>query len=510
MLQEISYYIAVDLGASSGRVLLSWYDSSIQLREVRRFENFLQHQFGHLSWDIEHLFAEIKNGLKQAHELLSQDITLPKGQIKSVAIDSWAVDYLLLDRDKHTLGPAISYRDSRTQGIAEALEKTLKISELYQITGIQKQSFNTIYQLLSERYEQPSRFEDAAHLLLIPDYLNWLLTGKIATEYTNATTTALVDARTRNWDFDLIDKLGLPRHIFSEIFEPGNILGNFSPEIAAELGFSAKVINCASHDTASAFAAAPIKSEHELIISSGTWSLVGLERMQPSCSERSCSLNFTNEGGYHKTYRFLKNIMGLWMNQSIRRELNGQSYIHADEGVNLLSKAYLSKLFSDYAADKIYSFPDLIEAAQSYTGDVCIIDVNDNRFLQPKSMIEEVLLACKDLGKNQPTSIAQLMQTVYMSLATSYKKTLVELERLFAIQISSIRIVGGGSQDAYLNQITANLCQLPVYAGPIEATGLGNIAVQMIALDEFSNSKQVRSVISQSNNILVYKPSFES
>ena len=305
-------YLAVDIGASSGRHILGWVEEGrLCLEEIYRFENTLVRKNGRLCWDMERLAGEVLRGLERCREL---------GKIPStMGIDTWAVDYVLLDERGQPLGDTVAYRDSRTQGMDKLVEQRVPFQELYRRTGIQKQDFNTIYQLMAVKTQEPGLLEKAQRLLMVPEYLTYRLTGKMENEYTNATTTGLVNARTKTWDGELLDTLGYPRRLFGEPRLPGYSVGGFTPEVRARVGFDCQVLFPATHDTGSAFLAVPAK-ENGVYLSSGTWSLLGTELPEPITTPESLARNFTNEGGYQYRFRYLKNIMGLWMLQSIRRE----------------------------------------------------------------------------------------------------------------------------------------------------------------------------------------------
>ena len=312
--------LAVDIGASSGRHIVGTVqDGRIVLQEIYRFENGVRRKDGHLCWDIDTLAREVVNGLRAAHDAGFAPAT--------IGIDTWAVDFVLLDEAGQRIGDAVAYRDERTEGIREALEKEygLTFAEHYARTGIQYQPFNTVYQLMALKKEHPEQLAAAKTFLMVPDYLNYLLCGVAANEYTNASTTALVGADSKDWDDALLQRLGLPRGIFQPIKTAGTVLGHLTPAVQAEVGFDAEVILPATHDTGSAFLAVPARDEFAAYLSSGTWSLLGVENPRAITNPESCAANFTNEGGYEYRYRYLKNIMGLWMIQSIRRELGEQT-----------------------------------------------------------------------------------------------------------------------------------------------------------------------------------------
>lgn len=469
-------YLAVDIGASSGRHILGFVgDGRIELKEIYRFENRLVRKNGHLCWELDHLAEEVVNGLKICRQEGYTPVTM--------GIDTWAVDFVLLDRDGKRIGDPVAYRDERTDPIREELERdgTLTFGELYERTGIQYQKFNTIYQLLALKKEHPEQLMEADCFLMIPDYLGYLLTGVKANEYTNASTTALVSAQSRDWDRELMARLELPEEIFPPIRPAGSMLGGFTAKIREKVGFDCKVTLPATHDTGSAFLAVPARDEHAVYISSGTWSLLGVENEAAITSADSAAANFTNEGGYQYRYRYLKNIMGLWMIQSIRREIGEQTGMRP-------------------------SFPELIEAARASEAFVSEVDADDPRFLAPESMMEAVKDACREQGRPVPQTTGEVMRCVYLSLAADYKRAVRKLEQLTGKTYTSINIVGGGSQDMYLNQMTANAAGLPVFAGPTEGTALGNLMVQFIAAGEYENLQAARNAIRTSFEIKEVTP----
>ena len=475
-----SYYLAIDIGASSGRHILGHVeDGRLVLEEVHRFDNRQVHQNGHDCWDMDNLWKGIVDGLKACGAL---------GKIPAtVGIDTWAVDYVLLNRDGEQIGDAVAYRDSRTEGMDKVVEGIIPPAELYARTGIQKQIFNTIYQLTALKQEHPELLEQAESLLMIPDYFNYRLTGVKKQEYTNATSTNLVNAAEKCWDIGLIERLGLPAKLFGELSMPGTVVGNLSPEMQELVGFNTTVILPATHDTGSAFLAVPARDENAVYLSSGTWSLLGVENEAPITSEASRLQNFTNEGGAWYRFRYLKNIMGLWMIQSIRRELNGVSYVAGRE--------------SKYASGRTYSFPDLIEEAKGAADFPSIVDANDDSFLAPDSMIDAIKDRCERSGQPVPQTVGEIMQCVYRSLARCYKDAIAGLSQLTGRAYTSVNIVGGGCQDMYLNQMTANATGLTVYAGPVEGTAIGNLIVQMIATGEFNGLQAARDAIRNSFDI---------
>ena len=467
-------YLAIDIGASSGRHILGWLeDGNLMLKEIYRFDNSQVHRNGHDCWDLDALRANIINGIKACNEV---------GIIpQSIGIDTWGVDFVLLDENDQVIGDAVAYRDGRTAGMDSLVEQKVSAQYLYSCTGIQKASFNTIYQLEALLNEHPEQIEGAAWLLTVPDYLNYLLTGVKSNEYTIASTTNLVNAGTMQWDFDIINKLGLPERIFHPLSMPTTVLGDLTAEVAAQVGFNATVVLPACHDTGCAFLSVPAKDDNSVYISSGTWSLLGVENSEPITTEQSRLLNLTNEGGAFGRYRYLKNIMGLWMVQSIRRELNGVAYIKGKQ--------------ERTASQKQYSFTDLIEEAKGAEHFSSIVDVNSDCFLNPESMIEAIKAECARTAQPVPNTVGEIMQCVYKSLAECYKQAICDLQQLTGKCYTGINIVGGGCQDGYLNQTTAKVTGLEVHAGPIEATAIGNIVLQMITAKEIRDVTHAREII---------------
>ncbi len=462
------YYLAVDIGASSGRhMLASMVDGKMQLEEVYRFWNGMDNKNGTLCWDVDRLFTEIKNGLKKCKEL---------GKIPvSMGIDTWGVDYVLLDKDDKILGDTVGYRDSRTNGMDEKVYETISLNDLYARTGIQKAIFNTVYQLMAVKENNPEYLEQAESILMIPDYFHFLLTGVKKNEYTNATTGQLIDPKTNDWDYELIDMLGYNSKMFLPVSMPGTVVGNFTKEIQEEVGFDCTVILPATHDTGSAVLAVPSNDDNALYISSGTWSLMGIERKEADCSMASMKANFTNEGGYDHRYRFLKNIMGLWMIQNVKKELNDE-----------------------------YSFAELCDMA-SKESITSIVDCNDDCFLAPENMTEAVQKFCADTNQPVPHTPGEVSAVIYNSLAKCYGDTIAEIEAITGKHYDTIYVVGGGSNAVYLNQLTAKYTGRRVSAGPGEATAIGNIMVQMLADGTFESLPQARTCVGESFDVKYYE-----
>jgi rhamnulokinase len=456
------YYLAVDIGASSGRhILASMNNGKLCLEEIYRFENRMVIKNNHLCWDSTNLFDEILQGMKRCGEI---------GKIpESVGIDTWGVDFALLDENDELLGDTVAYRDARTTGMEEAVYQIIPALELYQRTGIQMQKFNTIYQLYAMRLQNDEALERAKSLLMLPEYFIFLLTGNKINEYTVATTSQLVNARAKTWDLDIIRRIGINPDMFGKIEMPGTVVGHLKPSIQKLVGFDCKLVLPAAHDTASAVLSVPATDDDYIFISSGTWSLIGVERFEPDCSAESLRHNFTNEGGFDFRFRYLKNIMGLWIIQSVRHELGSQ-----------------------------YSFDDLCDLAQQSSYFHTIIDVNDDCFLSPENMTEAIKTHCEKHGKKVPETTGELMACVYNSLAKSYADAVQEIEQLTGRVYTRLNIVGGGTKDVYLNQLAAKYTDKEVYVGPVEATSIGNLLAQMLKNGEFENLEQARTVVATS------------
>ncbi len=450
-----SYYLAVDIGASSGRHILGWIENGkLCIEEVYRFPNGTSCKNGHQCWDHEALFESIVAGMKKCAEI---------GKTPSyMGIDTWGVDFLLLDGKGEVIGDAVGYRDSRTEGIDKKVYEYIPEDELYARTGIQKQLYNTVYQLMALRQQAPEQLMRAERLLMMPDYLGYRLTGICHQEYTNATTAQLVNISTGEWDIELIRKLGYPERLFGKLSMAGETLGRLSPEIKERVGYDLTVIHPASHDTGSAVLAVPTNSDNIAYLSSGTWSLMGIERLVPDASMEARAHNFTNEGGYDRRYRYLKNIMGLWIIQSIRRELEGK-----------------------------YSFGELCDMAEGLGDTEYRINVNDSRFLAPKSMMDAIKEACN--APDMP--LADMLCCVYHSLAECYAETIREISEISGSSPEALHIIGGGSKDGYLNRLTAKALDIPVYTGPTEATAIGNLLCQMLGTGTFKTLSEARETV---------------
>ncbi|WP_055666196.1 rhamnulokinase [Desnuesiella massiliensis] len=464
----VKYYLAIDIGASNGRHMLGHLeDGKMILEEVHRFENGMKMKDEELCWDLERLFNEIKVGMKKCKKI---------GKIpESIGIDTWGVDFVLLDKDDKVLGNTVGYRDSRTKGIDGKVYSIISEEKLYERTGIQKQIFNTIYQLMAVKEKHSEQLKNAKSMLMIPDYLHFLLSGVKKTEYTNATTTQLVSPKTKKWDKELIELLGFPQEIFEDIVLPGTVLGSLTEEVQKKVGYDCQVVLPATHDTGSAVIAMPSNKDNSLYISSGTWSLMGIETTEADCSLKSREHNFTNEGGYNYRFRYLKNIMGLWMIQFAKKEFN-----------------------------TFYSFAEVCELASTETID-SIVDCNDDCFLAPESMINEIKWFCRKTNQREPVTDAEIASVIYNSLAVCYGNTIKEIEKMTRCSYDHIHVIGGGANAEYLNQLTAKYTGRKVFAGPTEATAIGNIMVQMMKNKEFTDLNDARNCVYKSFEIKEYE-----
>jgi rhamnulokinase/L-fuculokinase len=467
--------LAIDLGASSGRGIIGEFDGKkLSLRENHRFSNDPVMVNGSFLWDILRIFFEIKNSIRKC--ALSDD-----KDIKTIGIDTWGVDFGLLDKTGKLIENPHHYRDKRTDNINIEAYKRIPKDKLYNITGLQYLPFNTIFQLLALSMQRPHVFNNAETMLMIPDLLNYFLTGIKKTEYTIASTSALLDAKKRTWEKELFSHMGIPEKLFTEIVQPGNILGGLSKEVLDDVGnIKANVVNVASHDTGSAIAAVPAKSENFVYISSGTWSLMGIESKEPIINEKSALYDFTNEGGVNNTIRVLRNVAGLWLVQESKRQWER-------EGEKL-------------------TFDELNEMAKNNGPSKCFINVDAPEFAPPGNMPERIRDFCKNTNQYIPQTKGEIVRCILDSLALAYKRTLTQINELQGTKAQNINIVGGGTQNSLLCQLTADACGIPVYAGPIEATALGNIAVQMMSLREISSLCEAREIIANSFDVVCYEP----
>lgn len=455
---------AIDLGASSGRVaVVDWDGEQLGLREAWRFETPRRQdaETGYECWDLDAIERELRAGLGAAAGM---------SRLESMGVDGWGVDYVLLDRDQQRVGPAVSYRDPRTQGVMEQVLARLPREEIYRRTGIQFQPFNTLYQLAATAARQPEWLARARHLLLLPDYFHHRLGSELANEYTNASTTQLLGVAQHDWDEQLLGLAGITRELLSPPVEPGTLLGEAKLPGMSSL----QVIAPGSHDTASAVAAIPLSSS-ELFLISGTWSLMGVESERPFATELALRCNISNEGGVERRYRVLKNIAGLWLTQRIAQELGKRE-------------------------------SELLAAATDAPAWRTSIDPDDARFLNPPSMIGALHSFCVETGQEPPADAGALARCVLESLALCYRRTKQELESLLGRSLTRIRVGGGGGKNALLNQLTADACQVPVQVGPAESSLLGNGCVQLIGLGAFASLGDARAALRRSFDNIEVEP----
>ena len=470
-------FIAIDLGAESGRVIVG--DVS-EMEIVHRFPNKAVRIKDSIYWDILNIFTQVKRGLKIAFKKYPDKIV-------SIAIDAWGADYVLLDNDRDLLGNPYHYRDKRTDNIMEEVFKIIPQKEIFTETGIQFTQFNTIYQLYSFTKNKAKIYKAAQYFLTIPDLLNYWFTGVIKNEYSIATTTQLYNPIKKGWSTKIINKLGFKREIFSEIIMPGTKVGKLLPTVSREIGANSKVVVVvpACHDTASAVAAVPVTGNVNYVyISSGTWSLLGIETPKLIINKKSFKFNFTNEGSANGGFRFLKNITGFWIIQECKK--------YWDENV------------------KLYSYDKLTEIALKYGPANFRIDPDDSRFLKPglidNNMPDRIKSYCRETGQKIPETPAEIVRGFIESLADKYTDTIKVIEEITNKSIKEVYIIGGGSRNGLLCQLVANTTGLPVYAGPVEATAIGNIMIQAISIGEIDSITQGRKIIRESYKIKKYYP----
>ena len=469
-------FLAVDLGASNGRVLLArWDGERFHLQVLHRFANGPTEVHGRLFWDALRLWTEIQTGMAR---YAAEYDDPPAG----IGVDTWGVDFALLDNAGRLLGNPVHYRDARTNGMPDVVFGAVPSETIFDITGIQFMQFNTIFQLYSMRHSGDPLLDYADTLLMMPDLFHYWLTGRKAVEYTIASTSQLFDGRDRRWATGLMARLDLPTRILPEVVPPGTVLGNVLPDVLEATGLrgDVPVIAPGSHDTASAVAAAPGLDARSLYISSGTWSLMGVEIEEPIIGERTRELNFTNEGGVDNSIRLLKNIGGLWLLQESRRQWQREG------------------------AD--YSWDDLTEHAQQAEAFRSLANPDAPDFLNPSNMVEAIQGYCRSTGQPVPESVGQVVRCCLEGLALRYRWVLAALEELTGTRLETMRIVGGGSQNRMLSQLAADACQRPVVTGPVEATALGNVMVQAIAAGHLSSVAEGRAAIAASIEQETFEP----
>lgn len=470
-------HLAIDLGAESGRVMAGlWDGAQMRLEQVHRFPNEPVHIGDGLHWDVARLWLEIERGLTAAARTYGKSVA-------SIGVDTWGVDYVLLSKNSEMLGLPYHYRDQRANGIMEAAFSRVPRAAIFAETGLQFMQLNTLYQLLALQKKAPEILAAADRLLMIPDYLNWCLCGADVCEFTNASTTQLLHPN-GHWSRVLIEKFNLPAKIFPEIVQPGTRLGALRNSVAERTGLhNVAVIAPATHDTGSAVAAVPTSHTGKTnwaYISSGTWSLMGVEMREAQVSPRVLELNFTNEGGVDGTYRLLKNIMGLWLVQQCKRSFE--------------------------ARGKKWDYPELIQLAAAEKPLVSLVNPNDQRFLNPPDMPRAIQDFCRETAQPVPETEGALVRSAFESLALIYQTVLRSLEEITGTPIEIIHIIGGGSQNDLLNQFTADACTRPVLAGPVEATALGNLLIQARACGEIGSLTELRSIVTRSRDVRTFEP----
>ena len=465
--------LAIDFGASSGRAIIGSFDGKkITLEEIHRFSNDPVSVNGTTYWDVLRLFHEIKQGLIKAKGY---------GKISSIGIDTWGVDFGLIDKYGQLLENPIHYRDLRTKGMIEEADNSIPLRELYNMTGIQFMELNTVFQLLSLAKNRPHILERADKLLFMPDLFGYMLTGKKTTEYSIATTSQLVDINTKSWSSEIFEKLGIPQNIMCDIVKSGTVLGELSDCVCEECGLDKiNVISVCGHDTQSAITAVPCPDKQFAFISSGTWSLFGTELANPIVNDKAFEINVTNEGGYGESTGFLKNIIGLWLIQESRRQF-------ARDG-------------------KQYSYADLEREALAAKPFACFIDPDAPEFVPHGNIPERIREYCRKTNQYVPETVGEIMRCIYESLAMKYRETFEKLCECTERDYEVIHVIGGGTKDTLLCQLTANACDRDVVAGPIEATVLGNIAVQLLASGDIKSIAEARQIIADSENVTKYCP----
>ena len=467
-------YVAIDIGAESGRAIIGELrDGKLTLKESHRFVNGGVRVGNSVYWDILGLWREIKNGLRIAHQ---------SGDIDAIGIDTWGVDYALLDKNGDLLGNPYCYRDARTDGVMDQVCAELGRDTIFKHSGIQFMPINTLFQLVAERAHNTQRMDNAGRLLMIPDLLHYWLTGIAANEYTIATTTQAFNPSTRKWSSDLLNMIGVSPSLFGDVVMPGTVLGKLLPHVADETGaHNVRVILPGTHDTAAAVAAVPFEGNGaRAYISSGTWSLVGVEVPEPIINADVLAANMTNEGGVGGRIRLLKNVMGMWLIQQCRVSWARQS--------------------------QNYSYDQLAHMALEATAFNSIIDPDHESLLHPTDMPTAIAELCAATGQSVPTSPGQFARCIYSSLAQTYRKVIQQAQAVIGKKIEAVHIVGGGSQATYLNQMTADACGIPVFAGPVECTAIGNVLTQAMGTGEVGSLDELRAVVRNSFDITRYDP----
>lgn len=465
--------LAFDFGASSGRAIIGCFDGDkITLEEVHRFSNDPVSVGGTVYWDVLRLFYEIKQGIVKAKIA---------GGFDSIGIDTWGVDFGLIDSEGKLMENPVHYRDTRTAGLVEESFKTMPKEKLYGITGIQFMELNTLFQLISLKKNRPWMLERADKMLFMPDLFAYMLTGKMCAEYSIATTSQLIDLETKSWSEEILDAFGIKKSLFAPLVKPGTVLGELSKEICEECGVDpVPVISVCGHDTQSAITSVPCEDGNFAFLSSGTWSLFGTELDKPIVNETSMNINITNEGGFDDSTGFLKNIIGLWLIQESRRQWKREG--------------------------EEYSYADLEKLALAAEPFKCFIDPDAPEFVPHGNIPERVREFCRRTGQYVPQTVGEVMRCIYESLAMKYRLTFEKLRECTKRDYPVIHVIGGGTKDGLLCQMTANSCDRTVKAGPIEATVMGNVAVQLMSDGSVENIGQARKIIADSSELKIFEP----
>lgn len=465
--------LAFDFGASSGRAIIGCFDGDkITLEDVHRFSNDPVSVGGTVYWDVLRLFYEIKQGIVKAKIA---------GGFDSIGIDTWGVDFGLIDSEGKLMENPVHYRDTRTAGLVEESFKTMPKEKLYGITGIQFMELNTLFQLISLKKYRPWMLERADKMLFMPDLFAYMLTGKMCAEYSIATTSQLIDLETKSWSEEILDAFGIKKSLFAPLVKPGTVLGELSKEICEECGVDpVPVISVCGHDTQSAITSVPCEDGNFAFLSSGTWSLFGTELDKPIVNETSMNINITNEGGFDDSTGFLKNIIGLWLIQESRRQWKREG--------------------------EEYSYADLEKLALAAEPFKCFIDPDAPEFVPHGNIPERVREFCRRTGQYVPQTVGEVMRCIYESLAMKYRLTFEKLRECTKRDYPVIHVIGGGTKDGLLCQMTANSCDRTVKAGPIEATVMGNVAVQLMSDGSVDNIGQARKIIAESSELKIFEP----
>lgn len=465
--------LAFDFGASSGRAIIGCFDGEkITLEEVHRFSNDPVSVGGTVYWDVLRLFYEIKQGIIKARMA---------GGFDSIGIDTWGVDFGLIDTEGKLMENPIHYRDARTVGMVDEAFKTMPREKIYGITGIQFMELNTLFQLISLKKNRPWMLERADKMLFMPDLFAYMLTGKMCAEYSIASTSQIIDLKTKSWSKELLEAFGIKEDIFAPLVKPGTVLGMLTPEICEECGVDpVPVISVCGHDTQSAITSVPCEDGKFAFLSSGTWSLFGTELEKPIVNETSLNINITNEGGFDDTVGFLKNIIGLWLIQESRRQWQRQG--------------------------EDYSYADLEKLALAAEPFKCFIDPDAPEFVPHGNIPKRVQEFCEKTGQYVPQTVGEIMRCIYESLAMKYKLTFEKLCECTERDYPVIHVIGGGTKDTLLCQLTANSCNRTVKAGPIEATVMGNIAVQLMSDNSVADISEARKIVANSSELKTYIP----